>query len=376
MKLARFIKNHQEEITDEWVKNAQDNIDITKKMSLKDVRDHIQQMLEAIVDNMDTPESDAHQEKKSKGNKDSKQNKKAGDQHGVQRANMGFDILEVSSEFRALRASVLRLWENKSKKENWENDFQDLTRFNEAIDELWMISLERYEKRVSESKNWFMGVLGHDLRNPLAAIMGMQSIFKLSKNLSDKENDILMHSVSSAKRMKELIDNLLELTNVRLGGGLSINKDTLDLTTQSENLLKEMQLGYPDALLLIETNGPVEGEWDPTRLDQLMTNLITNAIKYGEPGGPVKVKISAKGNEAYLDVHNEGTPIPESIKEKFFTGNVSENRKNSTNENSYGLGLYIVKEIVDGHKGKIKLTSTKEKGTNFRVVLPRKISSS
>lgn len=372
MKLAPFIKENREEITDEWVKYARENINSTKKMPLEEVCDHIREMLEAVVYNMETPESDAQQEKKSKGNKDSKVNEKAANQHGAHRANVGFDILEVSSEFRALRASVLRLWEEKSSTKNWENDFKDMVRFNEAIDELWMISLQRFEDRVDESKNWFLGVLGHDLRNPLAAIMGMQSIFKLSKNLSEKEKNILMHSVSSVKRMTELIDNLLELTNVRLGGGLSIKKATVDLTQQSKKIIQELQLGYPKAELIIEAPGPVQGEWDRLRLDQLMTNLITNALRYGKPGGPVKVKISAEGNEAFFDVHNEGTPIPESIQKNIFTGKLSESERNSANENSYGLGLYIVKEIVDGHNGQIKLTSTKEKGTNFRVILPRK----
>ncbi len=371
MKLALFIKKHQEEITDEWVKYALENINGTKKMPLEEVRDHIHQMLEAIVENMEKTESDAQQEKKSKGN-DSEQNSKAANQHGAQRATIGFDILEVSSEFRALRASVLRLWENKSRKKNWENDFNDLIRFNEAIDELWMISLQRFENKIEESKNWFMGVLGHDLRNPLAAIMGMQSIFKLSKNLTEKENKILLHSVSSSKRMAELIDNLLEFTHIRLGGGLSIKKTTVDLTKQSEKIIQELQLGYPEANMLIESPGHVQGQWDPLRLDQLMTNLITNAIRYGTPGGPVKVKISAKGNKAFFEVHNEGTPIPEKIQDEIFTGKFTKSNKDSTKEESYGLGLYIVKEIVDGHKGDIKLTSTREKGTIFKVSLPKK----
>lgn len=371
MKLAPFIKKHQEEIIDEWVRYARENIDATKKMPLDEVRDHIHEMLQAIVKNMETPESFAQQEKKSKGNKISVLNKKAANQHGAQRANIGFDVLEVSSEFRSLRASILRLWENKSRIDNWESDFQDLIRFNEAIDELWMISLQRFQNRVDESKNWFLGVLGHDLRNPLSTIMGMQSIFKFSKNLSEKERNILKLSVSSAKRMTELIDNLLELINVRLGGGLSIKKAPVDLTTQSEKIVQEMQLGYPKARIIIESPGPVEGEWDRIRLDQVMTNLITNALRYGKPGGPVKIKISAEGNEAYFDVHNEGSPIPESIQEKIFTGHFMKSNQNSANEDSYGLGLYIVKEIVDGHKGQIKLTSTEENGTNFRVILPK-----
>lgn len=372
MKLATFIKENNKLIIDDWVAFACEHIETAKKMSLEKVRDHISEILAAIIKNMEIPESDLIQEQKSKGNQDTKSNIKAANQHGLQRANVGFDVLEVSSEFRALRASVLRIWADKSRAENWENDFQDLMRFNEVIDELWMISLQRFEKKVDESKNWYMGVLGHDLRNPLSAIMGMQSIFKISENLSEKEKSILMHSISSSKRMAELIDNLLELTNVRLGGGLKITKTEVDLSKQGKKIIEELRLGYPKATLVLETEDTVEGEWDRLRLEQLMTNLITNAIRYGKPDHPIKIKISTKGEDAILDIHNEGTPIPKSLQETIFTGNFDDSRKHSTNDDSYGLGLYIVKEIVDGHNGEIQVTSTEKKGTNFKVILPRK----
>jgi len=121
-------------------------------------------------------------------------------------------------------------------------------------------------------------------------------------------------------RLAELINNLLEFTQIRLGGGLSINKATLDLTIQSEKIIQELQLAYPEANMIIQSPGPVKGQWDRIRLDQFMTNLITNAIRYGTPGGPVKIKIYAEANKAFFEVHNEGPEIPEKIQDKIFTG--------------------------------------------------------
>ena len=372
MNLIYFIKTHKDDITDEWVKFARDNVSGVNKLKLEEVRDHIKQMLDRIVLNMETSETDAQQEEKSKGNKKMQSGEsEAANQHGEQRADVGFSIMELSSEFRALRASVLRLWEAKSKGEKSETDFQDMIRFNEAIDELWMLSIKRFDQKVDESKNWFMGILGHDLRNPLAAISGVQSILKLSKNLSEKERSLIGRSDSSVKRMKELINNLLELTSLRLGSGMSINKTQVDLSKQSEKIVQELQLSYPEADLNIESPGPVQGEWDVMRLDQLMTNLITNAIRYGKPGGTVTVGISAKGNEAIFKVHNEGPPLSAKIKEMISTGIFTKNNGDPTNKDSYGLGLYIVKAIVDGHKGKIKVTSTEKTGTTFNIILPR-----
>lgn len=372
MKLTDFIKNHKEDITTEWVKFAKDNIDGIKELNLIEVQDHIKQMLDRIVDSMETLETDDQQEIKSKGNKNMLSGEsKAANQHGAQRADVGFDIMELSSEFRALRASVLRLWEANSKEKKLDTHFQDMIRFNEAIDEVWMISLKHFQHKVDDSKNWFMGILGHDLRNPLAAISGVQSILKLSKNLSEKEKSLIARSDSSVKRMTELIDNLLELTNLRLGSGMTINKSPVDLSKQSEKIVQEFQLGYPEAELIIQSTGPVQGDWDVLRMDQLMTNLITNALRHGRQGGPVTVSISSKGNKAFFEVHNEGPVIPKSILEMISTGNFAKTKGDPTKKDSFGLGLYIVKQIVDGHKGEIEVKSDEKSGTTFKIILPR-----
>ena len=372
MKLAHFIKKHKEDITSEWVEFAEENIDCVKELNMEEVRDHILQMLNRIVESMETSENNDEQEEKSKGNqKMGSGESRAANQHGEQRADVGFDLMELSSEFRALRASVLRLWEANGKSKKPETNFQDMIRFNEAIDELWMISLKQFDHKVDQSKNWFMGTLGHDLRNPLAAIAGVQSILKLSNNLSAKERSLIGHSESSVKRMKELIDNLLELTRLRLGNGMPINKTPLDLKEQTENIVQELKLSNPHDEIIIESSGPVEGEWDAMRLDQLMTNLITNALRYKNPGSPVTVSVSKKGNEAFFKVHNTGEPLSKSIKKMISTGLVTKTDGDPTNKDSYGLGLYIVKAIVDGHKGQLKVISTEKSGTTFKITLPR-----
>lgn len=372
MEFIKFIKKHEKEITDEWVKFAEDNIESIQNLNQKEVRDHIKQMLQTIVRDMETSQTGAQQEKKSKGNKVNRvADSSAATLHGEQRADVGFDILELSSEFRALRASILRLWEANNKSANLEADFQDMIRFNETIDELWMISLKRFQQQVDESRIWFMGILGHDLRNPLAAISGVQSILKLSKNLSEKEKSFIGRADSSVKRMTELINNLLELTNLRLGSGMTINKAPVDISKQSEKIVQELQLAYSEAKLVFESPGQVEGLWDVMRLDQLMTNLITNALRHGKAGGPVTVSISAKGDDAYFKVHNEGPPITKNIKEMISKGVFTKTKGDSEIKDSYGLGLYIIKQIVDGHKGEIKVKSTEKSGTTFIIKLPR-----
>lgn len=372
MRFSTFIKNNQKDITTEWVKYAQDNIEDIKALQLEEVEDHIEEMLARIVENMESHDTDAEQEVKSKGNEDMPHGEtKAANSHGKQRVDVGFDLVELSSEFRALRASVLRLWEEKRKTEKLETDFQDMIRFNEAIDELWMDSLKQFQHKVKESRNWFMGILAHDLRNPLSAISGIQSLLSSSTNLLEEDQYLLELLGTSVKRMKELIDNLLELTNLRLGSGMNITKSTIDLTKHTEKIVQEVRLGYPETELVLKSSGPIQGEWDIMRLDQMMTNLIANALKHGRRGSPVTISVSAKDSEAFFNVHNEGSPVPDRIKKMISSGLFTKTEGDPTKKDSYGLGLYIVKAIVDGHNGQLEVKSNEKEGTTFKVILPK-----
>lgn len=374
MGLASFIRNNKKTISEEWIKYAKKNISITEKMQKKEVKDHILQMLDRIAWDIETSQTKQEQKVKSYGHKESLESQNmASIEHGEQRVEVGFDIVELSSEFRALRASVLRLWEESMHSKPIDaTQFQEMIRFNEAIDEAWMYSLEKYHTTFNESKNWFLGILGHDLRNPLTAIAGVQSFLQMSSNLSDKEKEILKRTDASIKRMEELINNLLDLTKLRLGSGLSIDKSTGDLSQQCQQIVQEFNLAYPETDIEFTSPGPLEGKWDVLRINQVITNLIANAMRHGKPGGPVKIRVATKDEEVSLSVHNKGPKIPDSLKHKIFNGMVTGDNGNGLGQkNSYGLGLYIVHEIVERHNGRIEVESTDNAGTTFTVILPR-----
>lgn len=372
MTLAKFIRENKDEITHEWVKYARENIGRTDIMENSEVTDHIRQMLNRIVADMESSQTDAEQEEKSKGNKNlGAGDGKAASDHGEQRLKFGFDFMQLSSEFRALRASVLRLWSHKSREENWKIDFHDMVRFNEAIDEVWMISLHRFQEKLDESKNLFLGILGHDLRNPLATVTGAHSLLKISQNLSEREKEVLRYSDSSLKRMNFLINNLLELTELRLGGGMPIDKKEVDLAKHAQKIVHELQLAYAHADIQLKTEEALEGKWDPLRLAQMMANLITNAIRYGRDDFPVKVNLASEEDKAIFSVHNEGEPISKEMMDKIYEEGYRLDSGKTSREKGYGLGLFIVKEIVDGHQGEIEVSSSEEKGTTFKVILPR-----
>jgi hypothetical protein len=371
MRLTDFIRQNKKEIAREWVGFAKNHIEATQVMDREAILDHIMQMLDRIVKDMDSPQNKAEQKQKSQGGK-------AGNllhdtpalEHGAQRVEAGFDIVELSSEFRALRASVLRLWEQKMDPNIGQSEFQDMVRFNEAIDEAWMHSMNRFHTKIDESKNWFLGILGHDLRNPLAAVKGVNQFLSESDNLSEQEKALLQRSETSTKRMEELISNLLELTQLRLGGGLLVNKSSAELTKQCEQIVQEFQIAYPRAEIKLASSGPVAGSWDLLRINQVITNLVANALRYGRQGGPVSVKVFSDNGHACFSVHNEGNPIPREKQQMIFSGLYTEG-EGRAGESSYGIGLYVVHEIVRAHEGELQLESSQEEGTTFTVKLPR-----
>ncbi len=372
MNLAAFIRQNRNQIADEWIDFAVENIIPTGKMEREEIKDHVQHILERIVEDMGSLQTKEEQRIKSRGNKDlNSVETHAASQHGEQRLDFGFDFMQLSSEFRALRASVLRLWAEKSREENWKTDFHDMIRFNEAVDEVWMISLKRFQEKLDESKNIFLGILGHDLRNPIATIKGSHSILKLSENLSEKEKKTLQYSDMSIDHMTKLINNLLELTELRLGSGMTVDRVELDLISLFKEIVHEQQLAYPKVNFISDIEGPVIGNWDKLRFTQMMTNLITNAVKHGKPDGTVKLKLFADEENAHFSVHNNGPHIPEDILERIFDGRFSAINKSSASERSYGLGLLIVKEIVEGHQGRVTVSSCPEDGTIFTTIIPK-----
>lgn len=372
IRLVDFILNRKEEIADEWVEYATNNIHATLGMTDVGIRDHVIQILEYIAQDMESPQSGAEQKAKSRGKRtpDFLADKPAR-HHGEQRVDAGFDIVELSSEFRALRASVLRLWEDYHGKDFSDREMKEIIRFNEAIDEVWVHSLTKFHHKVNESKNWFMGVLGHDLRNPLNLISGVQQLLLESGNLNPEEKDLIKRSEASVRRMNELINNLLQLTKLRLGSGMNIDRSETNLAEECHHVVQEFRLIHPDTNFKLKNSKSVTGHWDNMRINQIITNLITNAMRHGQSGGPITITIHESGKHAILKVHNFGRPIPERICEFINADHFENDHHLADNGVEHGLGLYIIKEIIKGHDGEVAVESLEDAGTTFTVRLPR-----
>lgn len=367
MRLSEFIEQNHEKILEEWVGFARTVHPWSEDATDKDLRDHAKELLTAVVNDMRSPQSGREQSEKSKGRAEDSALGEIGEQHASDRLKSGFRLAQLFAEYRALRASVLRLWAAHGDKDG------EVTRFNEAIDETLAKGATSYAAELDETREQFLAILGHDLRNPLGAILMGAATLTKSQQLDEKHARAAQRIVSSAGRMQRMINDLLDLTRTRLGGGIPITRTRTDLMLVCEQVIDELQLVYPDRELRLEERGPLIGVWDGDRLTQVISNIVANALQYGDADSPVSIVAQANDDEAVVRVHNRGPTIPEDAIEKIFEPMVRQPTTGARNEGGLGLGLYVAREVATAHGGSIDVTSTDDDGTAFTVRLPRRL---
>lgn len=371
MRLSPFIRANIEQIAAEWEKFAATLLP-NEEFSASVLRDGIVDMLNEIARDMDRAQSAAQQRGKSEGDpRGTPHIEDAAERHALARAKMGLSSRQLISEFRALRATVIRLWQQGAVEIDKESLY-DLTRFNEAVDQALSEAAVRYSKEIDRSRELFLGMLGHDLRNPLAAISGLAELQTRAKT-PERCAAFAKQISTSAGRMSHMITDLIELTRVRLGTGIIVSRAPADLCEICRNVIQEMQAIYPDRDFHLNCADALPGEWDAARLSQVVSNLLGNAIQHGAATSVVTLSGKRDGHLVEIAVHNEGTPIPVGAIPKLFDclfqGRVGE-KADDDQSTSLGLGLYIAKEIVVAHAGTISVSSSNEDGTTFTTRLP------
>lgn len=373
MRLPEFIRTHVKEIASEWEVFARTCLPAANTMDLEERRDHVVGMLMAIALDLDTPQTKAEQREKSKGNDDaSTDSHTAASAHGTDRAAKGYTPEQMVSEFRALRACVLRLWAEAQSEFNRGN-VQEMTRFNESIDQLLAESIARYSEDVQRSKDLFLGVLGHDLRNPLGAIMMSATMMIRKEGPSWAHLKTASRILGSATRMDEMIRDLVDFTRTRLGNGIPVELDhAVDLEEVCRSTVDEIAAFHPNCRVSFEASGELRGAWDAGRMAQALSNLVGNAYQHGSPDEPIEVVVRGEPDRVVLSVHNKGTAIAERDLRDIFDPfrQLDPSRARSKEARSLGLGLYIAQAIVSAHDGTIGVESGAG-GTTFTVLLPR-----
>ena len=386
MRLAEFIQANIEPILKEWEVFARSLLP-GADMTVVALRDDAGSILRATARDMQNWQSLRQQASKSKGDggadtvaSDSLDS--ASELHGAERVGSGFHITDVVAEYRALRASVLRLW-RESLPHPDVNDIDDITRFDESLDQSLARGVASYSRRIDESRQMFLAILSHDLRNPLSTIR--TAAYLVSMDNADRATADAVSMINrSTDEMMKLISDLIDFSSSGLGRAMPLHREPVDLEVLCSEVVDSFRATHPERKLGIESDGGVDGEWDAGRIRQVVSNLLGNAIQHGAPGSPITLSLTPRrlpsegatlgASLVVLSVHNEGTPIPSDHLATIFDPlkrYATQDSAAQRRPGSIGLGLYIAREIVEAKGGTVTVTSSAEHGTTFTVTLPR-----
>jgi signal transduction histidine kinase len=373
MRLSDFITQNLEPILQAWEDFARTIETPGAPLDTDALRDHAEQMLHAIVLDLRTKQSVREQIAKAQGNAPAIDSETPAETHAVTRLMAGFTIDQMVSEYRALRASVLRQW-LKQVKAGTPLDMDDMTRFHEAIDQALAESIASYSRAVEASRNVFLGILGHDLRTPLGAILLGADMLRRSEGIGARATKISSQIYTSVRRASQIVGDLLDLTRCQMGPGIPVRKVSLNLLPLCERIVEELQAFHPGVDIVFAKKVSAEGAFDGPRMEQVFSNIISNAVQHGDNQHPVQVDLDVSEENIIFSVHNSGKPIPEDVLPFIFNpmGRFSQHSVvDHGPSEGLGLGLFIASEIVVSHGGVIEVTSAEGHGTTFFVRLPK-----
>lgn len=298
MRLADFIRRDMEDILKEWEAFAASILPTARHMASAELRDHAEAILNAIAIDISTPQSAHAQVEKSKGRASilTGASETAAQTHATLRAKSGFDINQMVSEYRALRAAVLRLWIEACRPN--EPNLDDVIRFNEAIDQAIAESVGFFNTQVEQARDLLLGMLGHDMRTPLSSIVTTASYLS-QLNAGRQVSEAAARLIRSGAAMHRLLDDLVNFGRVRIGLGIRLDLSDVDLAKALGEEVEQLRDAHPDRRIDWIVRGDAQGRWDGPRLQQLLRNLVTNAIQYGV------VRAIARAHDGEVSVRSE-----------------------------------------------------------------------
>lgn len=374
MNLAAFIQTNLERILEEWeaIPRPENHPSQTESRPVR--RDDAGELLRAIARDLDARRKSGRRAAAKPDRSDATTDiQAAADKHGAGRAKLGFTLDQMIAEFPLLRSCVTSLWLKESPRLT-ADDVDDLVRFNASVDVALCKSVSEYVARINRSREIFLGILGHDLKDPLSAIVMSADLLAELPREEDRRREIAARIHTIGTRMQQMISDLLDFTRSRLGGGMPIEPHPVDLREVVQAAADEVTTSHPERAIHVEISGDLHGKLDSRRIGQALSNLLGNAVHHGQPKTTIDVLAHGDGKEISLAVHNEGAPIPPERRTAIFdplSATVEHNRLHARDPNHLGLGLYITREIVRSHHGRIDLDSSAERGTTFTIHLPR-----
>jgi signal transduction histidine kinase len=370
-RLADILNGHAVEILEAWDEFAATVTHEGQSLDAAALRDHAAEILKTIALDLAQPQTAFQQDEKGKGRGPRSPFTTPAETHADTRMVAGFAVDAMITEYRALRASVLKIWA-KAGGGTAPGDLTDLTRFNEAIDQSIAESVSRYTRQTGSATELFIGILGHDIRNPLGTILTSSEVLVRTGQLSAQAAAPI---TNAAVRIKGIIEQVVDFSRAQADGVMPVRRVPGNLAEQLAKIMQETQVRQPARVLRLECSGEFNGLWDEGRMGQLLSNLLANALLYGAPDSEVSVRMWGTPQQVCFSVHNRGDPIPAAEQHRIFQplerGLQHRGDGAGPQAQGLGLGLYICREIVRSHGGSLGVDSDAAQGTTFTVSLPR-----
>jgi signal transduction histidine kinase len=270
-----------------------------------------------------------------------------------------------------LRASLVRKWAAAHRMPS-PAEVNALIALDQAIDRSLLESIARARTRARRRRELFLAMLGHDLRTPLGAVVLASEYLVARGRLNERDRRLATRIRNSARRMTDLVNDLLAFSRCRLGDGIPLVRGPASLEAIGREIVEEAKAAHPECELQFAARGELKGEWDAGRLGEALANLVENAVVHGA-SAPVTVDLIGGDDEVVASIHNDGIAIPDGDLGRIFDPFVycANTEGIRRPRQGLGLGLYIAREIARAHGGSITVSSSAQAGTTFDVHLPR-----
>ncbi|KYF92346.1 hypothetical protein BE17_21240 [Sorangium cellulosum] len=374
-RVLSLLRERKDELMRQWTSRIRDDPKIPQARALdeEDLRDYTPKLLEDLIDSLaqsaqpGTPGGAGGQEIGSS---------EAAKLHASHRLAQRYSLAEELRELGALRSVIIDMFA----RERVPLGDGEAQLVHSTLDEAMITAAVEVERTTSAEirrdvvlRELFIAVLGHDLRTPLSAVRLATAALLKREDVTAAAARLVQRIAASNDRAVRMVEDMLDLTRARCHGGLPVEPKLVDLRSICRQVVAELELSRPEHTIRLEAQGDGHGMWDPGRMEQLLSNLIGNAVDHSPPEKPVQVELRVQDQAAVLEVSNRGSPIPPELLPVIFDPfrRGDQQHEGPRRSGGLGLGLFIAKTIVDAHGGSIEVTSTPEQGTLFRVVLPR-----
>lgn len=372
-----LLENNRKLIIEEWVEAVRAEFNQPESTTDQQIADHMMYILDAIIAEFKQFETDPSRSKSYKQGDMRydegivEDEKDGGHEHGKQRAGIdAYNADKVYWEYVLFRKIIVQFLQKHR-----QLDIDHLEIITCVIESCGRDSLITFSETLQNAQRKLLGTIVHDIRCPLSTISMMAEYISIKGNI-DKSSELANRIVSISGRISGMLAEMLSTLSAEAGQGVELNFEEHDLNKILSSSKNEFQVAYGQRLKVILPAEPVNAIFDAQMLNRVLENLISNAFKYGNLESDITITVTQSPTSIMIDVHNFGMPIDKARHEEIFLFLKLFDKKESVKVRSWGIGLAFVKAVVEGHKGKVSLTSEAVDGTCFKVELPKLAFSS